>query len=215
MKLNPSQIQEIDRLIGDHNIWYDDLKNELTDHVASAVEDRLGQENTSFQLALMQVVEEINPEKIQRLRMLRSLLLPFRWFTLLHPLNTILIFLASAVVLYGATFHFNNGELANKWLAVILIAAATFPALLTLVDQRHKPYKMSFFCSAVLGCFMVTQVLHAIGTFGLESYLVQSQEVAILFYAFAFGLLILGYIAIFRQYQKAKRYSTYSYDQSL
>ena len=215
MKLNKTQIQEIDKLIGDHDIWYDDLKHELTDHVASAVEDRIAQENTSFQFALTQVMKDINPEKIQRLRMLRSLLLPFRWFTLLHPLKTILIFLACAVALYGATFLFSNGESANRWLAVILIAAATFPALLTLVDQRHKPYKMSFFCSAVLGCFMAIQVLHSIGTFGLESYLEQSQEVAILFYAFAFGLLTLGYIAIFRQYQKAKRYSTYSYYQSL
>lgn len=210
MKLNPSQIQEIDRLIGDHNIWYDDLKNELTDHVASAVEDRLGQENTSFDHALMQVMEEIDPEKIQRQRMLGSLLLPLRWFTLLHPLKTILIFLASALALYGATGLFSNGVLANKWLAVTLIASGTFPALLTLIDQRHKPYKMSFFCSAILGCFMTTQVLHNIGTFGIESYLEQSKEVAVLFYTFAFGLLILGYIAIFRQYQKAKRYAAYS-----
>lgn len=209
MTLDKTQIQRIYDQLATHNLHYEDLRCELTDHVASAVEHRLEDDEADLDSMIKEVIAEVNPEKVQRQRMLASLLLPLRAFRQLHLLKTLLIFLCAALAVQLSLSLFDTLTSANKWLSVILIILATLPALLSVADQRAKPYKMSFFMSAVLGCHLAIYGLHSINVFLLEDYLNQSSLATLAFYAFGFGMIMLTYHSIYQQYQKVKQYASH------
>lgn len=206
MTLNRSQIQYIYDLVGAKDIYYKDLRDELTDHIASAAEQHMAGSHEQFEVIVKEIVEEVNPEKIQRLRMLGSLLLPFRAIGQMHPIKTMLIFLTTGLGLNFLTSLFGSLESANDWIAVFFVIVATLPALVSIADQKWKPYKMSFFMSAVLGCHFVTYLLHYSSSFFFESFLLQNEWALIAFYTLGFGMIILTYHAIYQQYKKVKQY---------
>ena len=206
MTLNKEQISHIHDLVGAKDIHYKDLRDELTDHIASAVEQRMENRDEPFKVIVKEVIEEVNPTKIQRLRMLGALLLPFKAFGQIHPFKILAIFLVTALMLTFSTSIFGSLYSYNKWLNTIFMGMATLPMLVSVVDQKWKPYKMSFFWSAVLGCHFVTYFLHYCSSFFFKDFLVQNTLATVAFYTFGFGFIILTYTAIYQQYLKVKQY---------
>jgi len=208
MTLDKAQVKLIYDQFAAHNIYYEDLKHELTDHVASTIESRQGVDEYSLDLVIKDVITEINPGKVQMKRMLSSFLLPFKAFGQSHPLKTLSMLSITGLASYSSIGLFESLEAANKWLAIALMVLATLPALISLVDQKWKPYKMSFFMSAVIGCNNVIYGLYYISRFFFESYLEQSTNALVVFYSLGFGLIFMTYAAIYKQYKKVKQYVT-------
>lgn len=64
MKLTPSQIVQIQFSLSSRNIYYDDIRAELVDHIASRVENAM-ETGIPYERALTEVRKEINPATFQ------------------------------------------------------------------------------------------------------------------------------------------------------
>lgn len=65
MKLSPSQISQIESSLSGGKIYYEDIRAELVDHIASKVEHAMD-EGASFDQALSEISKELNPSSFQR-----------------------------------------------------------------------------------------------------------------------------------------------------
>jgi len=65
MKLAHYQIEQIREYIKDQNIWYDDVREEILDHVATAVEERMSAAPLNFVTACAEVFEAVDLQKFQ------------------------------------------------------------------------------------------------------------------------------------------------------
>lgn len=67
MKLTIDQINQIDETLVLNKVVYDDIKLELTDHIASDIEEIMSDENVSFEMAFKEVFdkwqEQLNPSR--------------------------------------------------------------------------------------------------------------------------------------------------------
>ncbi|RAI92147.1 hypothetical protein [Algoriphagus yeomjeoni] len=71
MKLSLSQIAQIQSSLSGGNIYYDDIRAELVDHMASKVEDAM-EAGMSFERSLSEVRKEIKPSTFQRMILISS-----------------------------------------------------------------------------------------------------------------------------------------------
>ena len=209
MKLDKTQIRRIYKMVVAKNIHYKDLRHELTDHIASVVEQRWSGIEADFEPVVSVAITEVNPSKIQRVRMMSSILLPFRALRKTHPLMTILAFLVSGLIVQFSLGFFNSIGDANKWLGMAFAVMSVLPALISIIDQRWKPYRMSFFMSAVLGCYFIAYLMRLINNYVLGVYLEHSAWVTSGFYTLGFGMILIAYIAIYQQYQNVKQYAAH------
>ena len=209
MKLDKTQIRRIYKMVVAKNIHYKDLRHELTDHIASVVEQRWSGIEADFEPVVSTAMAEVNPSKIQRVRMMSSILLPFRALRKTHPLMTTLAFLVSGLIVQFSLGFFNSIGDANKWLGMAFAVMSVLPALVSIIDQRWKPYRMSFFMSAVLGCYFIAYLMRLINNYVLGVYLEHSAWVTSGFYTLGFGMILIAYIAIYQQYQNVKQYAAH------
>lgn len=66
MKLTLYQIEQIQEYIDTQDIWYDDVKQEILDHVATAVEERMESKEIKFIDACGDIFLELDINKFQR-----------------------------------------------------------------------------------------------------------------------------------------------------
>lgn len=78
MKLAHYQIEHIREWIGMQNIWYDEIKDELLDHIVCAVEEQMTSEETRFADALARVCSEVDPQKLQRQKLMHEHIKTFK-----------------------------------------------------------------------------------------------------------------------------------------
>jgi hypothetical protein len=62
MKLTAEQIDQIEETLVLNGLEYDDIKLEVTDHIASEIEDKIINEEVSFELVFKEVLEKWKPE---------------------------------------------------------------------------------------------------------------------------------------------------------
>jgi hypothetical protein len=62
MKLTTEQIAQIEETLVLNGLIYDDIKLEVTDHIASEIEERISIEPSSFEVALTEVFKKWKPE---------------------------------------------------------------------------------------------------------------------------------------------------------
>jgi hypothetical protein len=65
MKLNPEQVSQISQKISSNQVYYTDIRAELTDHIACKIEAKLTNEQ-DFEEVLQKSLEDVNPKKFQR-----------------------------------------------------------------------------------------------------------------------------------------------------
>ena len=205
MTLVKQQIDLISAELSAKSIQYTDLKDELTDHIASLVEERMAA-GITFTVALNEALKEVNPEKIQRQHLFHALWLPFSTLSQRTPLQLITVLLGTIILTISGYTLFPSHAMANKWMGVILISAATLPALLALLDQKRHPYRLSFFAGTIFACAMLGNLLNAGRTFLLEAWMSQSQTVTMVFYTTAFTIIALCYLKAIEAYKRARQY---------
>jgi hypothetical protein len=62
MKLTNQQITEIEETLVLNGLKYDDIKLEVTDHIASEIEEKISNEEISFEVAFKEVFEKWKPQ---------------------------------------------------------------------------------------------------------------------------------------------------------
>ena len=122
---------------------------------------------------------------------------------------TTLAFLVSGLIVQFSLGFFNSIGDANKWLGMAFAVMSVLPALVSIIDQRWKPYRMSFFMSAVLGCYFIAYLMRLINNYVLGVYLEHSVWVTSGFYTLGFGMILIAFTTIYQQYQKVKQYAAH------
>ena len=69
MKLAHYQIEHIREYIDGQNIWYDDIKIELIDHIVCNIEHQMEDSDIKFVEAAAIAIKEIDPASIQKERL--------------------------------------------------------------------------------------------------------------------------------------------------
>ena len=62
MKLTNQQIAQIEETLVLNGLRYDDIKLEVTDHIASEIEEKISNEKSSFEVVFKEVLEKWKPE---------------------------------------------------------------------------------------------------------------------------------------------------------
>ncbi|MDN3205790.1 hypothetical protein [Algoriphagus sediminis] len=133
MKLSENQLEQIKAVAQDNSIFYQDIRNELIDHLASKVEELMGS-GLNFEEAFLLSKKEVNPNEFQRKILMASHLGYFKsifknllnWRILLKsiPLFTFMVLI----------FFIRNLDpfAAEKGLKVIVISCTVAMALMGL-----------------------------------------------------------------------------------
>ena len=205
MTLSKQQIDLISAEVSAQSIHYSDLKDELTDHIASLVEERIAA-GTTFTVALNEAIREVNPEKIQRQRLFHALWLPFSTLPQRTPLQLVTVLLGTIVLTIAVYTLFPSHAMANKWMGMIVITAATLPALLALLDRKRHPYRLSYFAGTIFACSTLGNLMNIGRLFVLEAWMNQSPTVTMVFYTTAFTIIALCYLKAIEAYKKVRQY---------
>ena len=172
MTLDKTQIFEIKELVNKQSIWYNDIKEELVDHIASEVEQQM-QQGADFKEALSQVTPQINFKKIQRerlkyehIRAMKDVLTEMKSF-LAGPRLLILISLAALQGVLYLYFPENAMDLQIATVMILVIMMVYYLGIpWYLAQNQPKPlsnvhymsrinaiYSSSLIISALIGLF--------------------------------------------------------------
>jgi hypothetical protein len=213
MKLAHYQIEHIREYIKDQNIWYYDVRQELVDHIASAIESKIEEEEISFSKAFAEAIEGIDCRKVQRKRMKIATFLAHKnmkseIFNLFQSAQLLMPF----TCFLGFYLLFSNTDQAN--LLIILfktigIAALIIPLLISLLDKKYKPYNYTFFMGAYNGSFLSIIVI----AIPLDNYMFFDSIHANAYYYAAFFTVLFTIVYLtnkiaFAQYNLIKKYAS-------
>ncbi|HSD14525.1 MAG TPA: hypothetical protein VLB74_07745 [Flavobacterium sp.] len=127
MKLSPKEIQFIDQYLQQAGVIYVDIRYEMVDHVASAVEEKMKSEQLDFYESFKQYMVLNKKELLQRKGSIysRTVMISFLKF-MVHPLRlvmAVLLFTFFKYVDVNAYFP-KDFTVRNLFFVIILIIAA-------------------------------------------------------------------------------------------
>lgn len=207
MSLSTKQIAEIRNELAAQPCHYTDILDEITDHAASMAESLMEVKGLRYEEAKALALSDIDIEKIQRQRTLKAFTMPYRAMFKGGSLGNFAAFLIALAIIALAFSLSTNVTQTYKWLQTVLIAASVIPAVLSIADQKNKPYQMSYFIVAIIGCSLSMQVWNALGAFVIEELFEASLTANFLYYLAGTYLLLTCYRSIWSMYQKVLRYA--------
>ncbi len=211
MKLAYYQLEHINKYISAQNICYTDIRHELTDHIATAIEYKMAEENTSFANAFSQTIEEVNCSAIQRNKLINETLA--LWKTVcsnaLDLLKGYRGLMLSIVALLTSFAFFSDTNLQNldNWFSTGINVLVMVPVVACLFDKRLKPYRQSYFMSSVVGLYLFTQILVSIKTFLFDRLFEPTALIQTIYFSIVIFAILLGFQLINNAYRKVKRYA--------
>ena len=176
MKLNSQELQFIDNYLKESGVKHFDIRLELTDHIASAVEEKMQNENIDFYLAFKNYMVWNKRELIKRSkyswRILNKFIVKFlKGF--LHPTLIVFIIIGYGITEYFISFN-KTAELVflgaiNK-INLLLFAPLAFMFFLYSRKRRYAvvdsmgiviilTYYIFLIISYLLGAFSVTDLI--------------------------------------------------------
>lgn len=148
MKLSKSQIDSISQRIAP-SIYYWDIREELVDHLASAIEQELEMESIPFELALAHQLEVLNPDKFQRSILITRHLATFRklfggWLDATNAGLALLVTLLTYFLVHIGSI--DAGQTYDSF-SILIITTYTAPFFYGTFDKRLL--RQSEFLSAI------------------------------------------------------------------
>lgn len=163
MKLNKENIQSIDNYLKQDGFKYFDIRMEMVDHVANAVEEQMNMENLDFYDAFKSYMILNKKEILKRSKTdawsLYSLnsIKHFLYF-LIKPYNLTLAFLLFFIIKYGRVNEFfSEAFTLSNLFFVIIMSLALFQALYFHIYLKERFYYIEKLGS-VLGIIYFLQV---------------------------------------------------------
>lgn len=211
MKLAHYQLEHINQYISSQHICYTDIRHELTDHIATSIEHKMAEENTSFANAFSQTIEEVSCSAIQRKKLINETLALWKMvganaFDLLKGYRALMLVLAAS--LCSLMFFSNLGlQSLDNWFSTGINVLAIIPVITCLLDKKLKPYKQSYFMSSVVGLYLLVQILVSIKTFLFDRLVAPTPLIQTIYFSMVIFSILLGFQLINNAYRKVKRYA--------
>ena len=214
MKLAHYQIEHIREYIDGQNIWYDDIKIELIDHIVCNIEHQMEDSDIKFVEAAAIAIKEIDPASIQKERLKVEHIATFKevYHEIVDLFSGSKIYLAVVAILAGVLLITVSNNLEET---LRLFSTTTLTTLFvnffarTYFNRKFKPLYNSYFMSRLNTVY--TSALLSTSLIGLllADWLVQNP-VALIIYISTFNLyLIASFKVINRTFNKLKHHAAY------
>jgi hypothetical protein len=214
MKLAHYQIEHIKEYIDAQNIWYDDIKIELVDHIVCNVEHQMEVSDIKFIEAAARAIEEVNPSAIQKERLKVEHIATFKevYNEAIGLFSGSKIYLAVMAVLAGILLVIFSSDLEE---ALRLFSTTSLTVLFvnffarTYFNRKFKPLYNSYFMSRLNAVYTSALLFTSLIGLLVADWLVQSP-VALIIYICAFNLyLIASFMVMNRTFNKLKNHVAY------
>lgn len=211
MKLAHYQLEHITRYINSRNICYTDIRHELTDHIASAVEHKMTDQGASFANAFSETIEEVNCLAIQKKKLINETLALWKnvgrnAMDILKGHRAVMLLLATA---FCSLMFFSglNPQSLDDWFSTGINVLIMIPVIGCLFDKKRKPYRQSYFMSSVVGLYLFIQLLVSTKTFLLDWLFEPTPLIQTIYFTILLFVILLGFHLIMEAYKKVKRYA--------
>lgn len=211
MKLAHYQLEHITRYINSQSICYTDIRHELTDHIASAIEHKMTKQGASFADAFSETIEEVNCTAIQKKKLINETLALWKkvsWnaIDILKGYRAVMLLLATAFCSF-LFFSGLNPQSLDNWFSTGINVLIIIPVIGCLFDKKRKPYQQSYFMSSAVGLYLFIQLLMSIKTFLLDRLLEPTALIQTAHFTLLLFVTLLGFRLIAEAYQKVKHYA--------
>ena len=139
MMLSPNQMAQINQKFSSSQVYYSDIRAELTDHIACKIENELHEEE-GFETLLQKTLEEINPKKFQRQVLMQAHLNSMKeFFGNIGDLRLMVKSIVMTVIIgsFINLFSTNTPEFAEKALKSAFLIASYSSFVLMLWGNKY------------------------------------------------------------------------------
>jgi len=186
MKLTTENIQFIDNYLKNSEVIYYDIRMEMLDHVATAVEQKMQAENLDFYDAFKSYMV-VNKKEILKGNKEEGLHFkePLKKFVL-FAIQPFQLFLAVStfLIVYFFTQHFGINDFTKHIYVIIIVTYLIFGLIHFLFTWKRKFYYVNKNFSIIFLLFQIANPLHRIANEGFTSYVIFNSIILFIFFAF-------------------------------
>lgn len=203
MKLSPNQVSQISQKISSNQVYYTDIRAELTDHIACKIEAELHTED-DFEEVLQKSLAEVNPKKFQRSLLIQAHLNSLKDF--LVNLGDVRIMAKTIIMTFviGSfinLFSKNTPEFAETVLKTAFLIACYGSFIAVLWGNKY------FGNSKLLTAANVLFLLASLSQFFLRlewlTWTGANNQHLLFFFTLCFSFILCsGYTNLFNQFRK-------------
>jgi hypothetical protein len=214
MKLAYYQIEHIREYIDAENIWYDDIKIELVDHIVCNIEQQMKVSDIKFVEAAALAIEEINPSSVQQERLKVEHIATFKevyheaidLFSSSKLLYTILSLLAGILMV-----ELSSDLGKNLYGFIILSFVALFFSFVirTLFNKKFKPLHNVYFMSRMNAVYTIGLGVNSLIALFLTDWLARNPIVFIIYISALSIYLIAGFRVMNKTFKKLQNHVSY------
>jgi len=172
MKLTTEQIAQIEETLVLNGLVYEDIKLEITDHIASEIEDEINNEMSSFEVAFTEVFNRWKPE----LKPLFSGLIGFT-----NP--TIMTVKCHKIVKTQLIAAISISSLITLVL-MVFVRNSSYGLVLTNIQGTLRLFVLVEFCLVILAWCLIWQSKHQT----TYSYLMKKKSFGLIIFLFMIGI---------------------------
>lgn len=209
MKLTHYQIEHIREWIEMQNIWYDEIKDELLDHMVCAVEERMAGSEISFVHALAEVCAEVNPSQMQRQKLrfehfnaLKEAFIEMKQINLTKLLSLGFLFLCFILLqTYTTTDNSNSLKIFMTASAILIFL---FGGVYTYKFRQNKPLSNAYVFSRMNGIYLVSFLYASLPQILFWEWLLNEPTRSFIYAGLQFWFVISGIIVLYNSFNKLK-----------
>ncbi|WP_422356569.1 hypothetical protein [Roseivirga pacifica] len=209
MKLAHYQIEHIKEYIDRQNIWYDDIKDELLDHLICAVEAEMETKEIKFIDALGKVLTEVNPNELQRQKLKVEHIQTFK--DLASELKAfvstkkVIFTLAATAISYAVIrFSVDLEEAMKVFQPAMILALMLSFAIPTVSNRALRPLKNAYFISRLntiyTSAFLASSIINLLAL----DWLIAHPKALIIYITIFICFVIAGFLLMNKTMLKLK-----------
>ena len=209
MKLAHYQIEHIKEYIDRQNIWYDDIKDELLDHLICAVEAEMETNEIKFIDALDKVLAEVNPNELQRQKLkvehvqtFKDLASELKAFV---STKKVIFTLAATAISYAVIrFSVDLEEAMKVFQPAMILALMLSFAIPTVSNRALRPLKNAYFISRLntiyTSAFLASSIINLLAL----DWLIAHPKALIIYITIFICFVIAGFLLMNKTMLKLK-----------
>lgn len=202
MKLNPQQVSQISQKISSNQVYYTDIRAELTDHIACKIEAKLTNEQ-DFEEVLQKSLEEVNPKKFQQSLLIQAHLNSLKEFLSNFGNMRIMVKTIAMTFLIGSfinLFSKNTPEFAETALKTAFLIASYSGFVFGLLRNKYLTHSQVLTAANVL--FLIASLSQFFLRLEWLTWTGATNRELLFFMTACFSFILCsGYSNLFRKFQ--------------
>ena len=194
------------------NIWYDEIKDELLDHVVCAVEEKMLFIEISFTDALTQVCSEVNAQKLQRQKLkyehIKTLKDTFSEMLKLRALKALILVLSLSTLATLAITGTSPSTILKLYMFLAVISVFTISTSFIFRFRGQKPLSNIYVVSRSNTVISSSLVIISLADIFLDDWFMSHPVFLFLFMGLLIWYIISGLIVLKDSLSKHK-YATH------